>query len=103
MLGDVFLCHFPFTTGAASKTRPVLVLFAFQQDVLVCRITSAARSGACDVPLLDWSSAGLAKPSIARIDRVVTMERSLLKRRLGQLSLRDLHAIRSAWNQNMQL
>lgn len=103
MPGDVFLCSFPFTSGAISKTRPVLVLFDLQQDVLVCRITSAARSNACDVPLLDWSHAGLAKTSVARIDRVVTMERSLLQRRLGQLTPRDLNAIRSAWNQNMRL
>ena len=27
VFGQIFLCQFPFTTGAVSKARPVLVLF----------------------------------------------------------------------------
>lgn len=90
--GEVFLCQFPFTSGTISKARPVLVLFDLQLDVLICRITSAARTGPLDVPLVDWSAAGLAKPSVARLDRLVTAERTLLQRRLGRLSNLDLDA-----------
>jgi PemK-like, MazF-like toxin of type II toxin-antitoxin system len=67
--GEIFICRFPFTSGAFSKPRPVLVLFDLQQDVLICRITSATRSEALDVPISDWKQAGLAKPSVARLDR----------------------------------
>jgi mRNA interferase MazF len=103
MFGDVFLCEFPFTSGAASKIRPALVLFDLQHDAIVCRITSVLRNGPLDVRLNDWSSAGLLKPSIARLDRIVTAEKGVFLRRLGSLSTLDLDAVRHVWNQNMQL
>ena len=31
MFGDIFICQFPFTSGAASKIRPALVLFDLEQ------------------------------------------------------------------------
>jgi hypothetical protein len=46
---------------------------------------------------------GLAKPSIARLDRLVTAELTVLDRRLGQLSARDEAAVRGMWNQHMRL
>ena len=103
MFGDVFIFQFPFTTGATSKPRPVIVLFDLQQDVLICRITSVLRSGPLDVRLADWAQAGLLKPSVARLDRLVTVEKSLLHRRLGKLSKTDETAVRSVWNQYMRL
>jgi mRNA interferase MazF len=86
-----------------SKPRPVLVLFDIQQDVIICRVTSVSRSGPLDIALADWQQAGLAKPSIARIDRLVTAEKLILGRRLGHLSARDELAVRTAWNQHMVL
>ena len=103
MFGEIFICQFPFTSGAFSKPRPVLVLFDLQQDVLICRVTSVLRSGPLDVILMDWAEAGLAKPSVARLDRLVTAEKTILRRRLGILSAADQLAIRAAWNQHMQL
>lgn len=103
MLGDVFLCQFPFTSGTGSKLRPALVLFDLQQDAVICRVTSVQRSGLLDVALADWQTAGLLKPSIARLDRLVTAEKSIFLRRLGVLSPADLAAVRSAWNQHMTL
>jgi mRNA interferase MazF len=98
MFGDIFLCQFPFTSGAASKIRPALVLFDFQQDAIICRVTGVLRTGAVDVTLNDWQTAGLLKPSVARLDRVVTAEKSILVRRLGALSVEDQKAIRDRWN-----
>jgi mRNA interferase MazF len=101
--GDIFICQFPFTSGALSKPRPALVLFQLQQDVLICRITSALPRGPLDVTLADWNSAGLAKPSVARLDRLVTVEKAILGKPLGRLSAPDQQAIRTAWNQHMRL
>jgi mRNA interferase MazF len=101
--GEIFICRFPFTSGAASKPRPALVLFDLGQDVLICRITSAAGTTPRDITISDWSFAGLAKPSIARLDRLVTAEKSLLHVRLGELSASDKSAIRTAWNARMML
>ncbi len=95
MFGEIYICRFPFTSGEFSKPRPVLILFDLQRDVLICRITSAAQTGPLDVPLHDWEEAGLAKPSVARLDRLVTAEKSILRQRLGALSAPDQAAVHS--------
>jgi mRNA interferase MazF len=101
--GEIFICRFPFTSGAASKARPALVLFDLGRDVLICRITSAVSATPLDITISDWRLAGLAKPSIARLDRLVTAEKALLHVRLGELSPSDKAAIRGAWNAHMTL
>lgn len=103
MFGEVYICQFPFTSGTVGKIRPVLVLFDLQLDAIVCRVTSAAKRGPLDITLVDWKSAGLLKPSVARLDRIVTAERSIFIRQLGSLSLADTTAVRAAWNQYMRL
>jgi mRNA-degrading endonuclease toxin of MazEF toxin-antitoxin module len=103
MFGDVFLCEFPFTSGATTKVRPALVLFDLSLDAIICRVTSVSRSGPLDVNLIDWMAAGLLKPSVARLDRIVTAEKTIFLRRLGGISATDLDAVRSTWNQHMIL
>jgi len=53
--------------------------------------------------LKDWQAAGLLKPSVARLDRIITAEKSIFVRRLGVLSSADLAAVRGAWNKQMRL
>jgi mRNA interferase MazF len=103
MFGEVFICQFPFTSGATSKFRPALVLFDLQYDAIICRITSVLRTGALDVVLTDWRTAGLLRPSVARLDRIVTAEKTVFVRRLGSLSSADAEAVRATWNQHMRL
>lgn len=103
MFGEIYLCQFPFTSGAVSKVRPVPVLFDLQADALVCRVTSAAPRGPADIVLRDWQAAGLLLPSVVRIDRLVTAEKTVFLRRLGSLSAADAAAIRAAWNRTMRL
>jgi mRNA interferase MazF len=103
VFGQIFICQFPFTSGALGKPRPALVLFDLHQDVLICRVTSIQRNGPLDVTLTDWQQAGLAKPSVARLDRLVTVEKALLGRPIGVLSAADQLAIRTIWNKHMQL
>ena len=103
MLGDVVLCHFPFTSGASAKTRPALVLFDLPRDVVLCRVTSVARAGPADVTVADWQAAGLLMPSVASLDRLLTVERAVVLRQLGVLTPPDLAAVRSLWNSHMRL
>lgn len=103
MFGEIFTCQFPFTSVAASKVRPALVLFDLRQDVVICRVTSIPCNGPLDVKVADWQAAGLLHPSFARLDRLVTAERSILARRLGVLSAGDLQSVRVVWNQHMKL
>jgi mRNA-degrading endonuclease toxin of MazEF toxin-antitoxin module len=92
VFGEVHICQFPHTSGAPGKVRPVLVLFDLGADALVCRVTSVPRS-----------AAGLLKPSVARLDRLLTAEKTIFLRRLGTLSRQDAQAVRSAWNKHMTL
>jgi mRNA-degrading endonuclease toxin of MazEF toxin-antitoxin module len=101
--GEVFICRFPFTTGDVSNPRPALVLFDLGLDVVICRITSGQRVGGMDISIADWKIAGLAKPSVARLNRLVTAEKTLLRTRIGELSTTDKQLIRDAWNAHMTL
>jgi mRNA-degrading endonuclease toxin of MazEF toxin-antitoxin module len=101
--GDIYICRFPFTSGTFSKPRPALVLFDLGADVVICRITSTPHAGKLDVPVADWAAAGLARPSVIRLNRLVTAEKTLLAVRLGELSDVDKQQVRSTWNSNMSL
>ena len=103
MFGEIFLCEFPLTSGAPGKIRPALLMFDLGPDALIARVTSVARGGPLDVTLQEWRAAGLLKPSVARLDRLVTAERSIFRRRLGVLSARDAGAVRECWNRQMRL
>lgn len=103
MFGEVFICQFPFTSGTGSKIRTALVLFGLQQDAVICGVTSVSCTGKLDITLNDWKAAGLLKPSVARLDRLVTAEKTIFLRRLGVLSDTDLAAIRNTWNVQMRL
>jgi mRNA interferase MazF len=97
MFGEIYLCEFPLTSGAPGKIRPALLLFDLGPDALIARVTSVPRGGPLDVTLQEWQVAGLLRPSVARLDRLVTAERSVFRRRLGVLSTRDADAVRECW------
>ena len=101
--GEVYVCIFPFTSGRGAKARPVLVLVDLGSDCLVCRITSVPHQGFLDLALSRWQEAGLEKPSTIRLSRVVTIEKSLLKVRIGKLSNEDLSLVRKTWNEEFRL
>jgi mRNA-degrading endonuclease toxin of MazEF toxin-antitoxin module len=61
--GEIWLADIPFTSGLASKVRPVLILWVDANDVVVAAVTSVQPRSASDVPLSDWSKAGLRVPS----------------------------------------
>jgi mRNA interferase MazF len=103
MLGEIYLCRFPFTDASGSKIRPVIVLFDLGQDAVICRVTGRLRSGRMDVMINEWKTAGLLKPSVAMLDRIITAEKSLLISKLGSLASSDLDAVKLRWNQNMVL
>jgi mRNA-degrading endonuclease toxin of MazEF toxin-antitoxin module len=103
MFGEIVLCEFPLTSGAPGKLRPALLLFDLGPDALIARVTSALRQGLLDVTLEDWRTAGLLRPSVARLDRLVTAERRVFRCQLGVLSARDAEAVRDRWNKHMRL
>jgi len=85
--GDIVILKFPYTDGITFKRRPALVIRDFQDgDILVCRITSKIYTTTFDIELIDWAESGLKLPSVVRVHKIATLEKSLLELRLGHVS-----------------
>jgi mRNA interferase MazF len=87
--GEIWLAEIPFTNGAASKIRPVLILWVDAGDAVVAAITSAAPRSPTDISLADWKAAGLRVASTVRLSRLDCLDQILLRQKLGVLSLGD--------------
>src|SRR3990170_6545063 len=100
--GDVVLVPFPFTEGEGAKRRPALVVSddsynASCPDVIIAQITSRLnappRPG--DYRIRGWREAGLLVPSLARV-RLATLRGSLIRKRLGAMTVADMDAFNGA-------
>jgi mRNA interferase MazF len=88
--GDIVLIAFPYTNTGGVKRRPALVLLdTGDDDVVVSRVTSQPAVGPHDAVLDEWQQAGLLLPSVARLHKIATLQRSLAERRLGRLTPGD--------------
>jgi mRNA interferase MazF len=97
--GTIVVVDFPATSGAPGKTRPSLVVFdAADADIIIARLTSRSPRSAYDVVLSDWAMAGLRIPTIVRLDKLLTTEKSLVKSTMGNLSAKDYQAVGSVLN-----
>jgi mRNA interferase MazF len=101
--GEIWLASIPFTSGAASKLRPVLVLWQDAADVVVAAVTKAPPRSPTDIALRDWAAAGLVVASTTRLSRLDCLEQVLLSRRLGTISASDANLIKTAWSQHVRL
>jgi hypothetical protein len=52
-----------------------------------------------DTRFAKWREAGLPKPSLVRLAKVVTVERSLICKKLGALQANDRQAVRRQFRQ----
>jgi mRNA interferase MazF len=86
---EIVLLPFPFTDLSATKRRPVLVLKASnaQGDFLAVQITSQlGYRPAVRLIAEDFELGGLPKESIVRPDKVFTLNKALIVRRVGKLT-----------------
>jgi mRNA interferase MazF len=100
--GDVVLVRFPFTSQAAFKQRPAVVISnrnynMARPDVVIMAITSQVRSPASwgEVLVTQWQEANLLKPSAIK-PVFATIEQSLILKTLGALRPPDQAALRQA-------
>lgn len=107
--GDVVLVAFPFTDLTTTKMRPAVVVSSDKlnrkfNDVIVIAVTSQIHKKLSDeeFPLSteDQKSAGLPKPSIIKLGKLVTLDQRLIRKKLGHLPILtlsrmtgELHAI----------
>ncbi len=96
MKGKVVLIQFPFDDLSSSKVRPAYCLtnsIGVYQHVIFALITSQTRklSPKTDIRIdsssADFSISGLIKPSIIRLDHLITLRQSMVRRELGSLSV----------------
>lgn len=95
--GDVVLVPFPFTDQSSSKRRPAVVVSSSAHirgtgDLVILAISSQ-RGRPVDLEVRDWQEAGLLKPSVFK-PVVTTIESSLILKKLGALTGRDLSTLR---------
>jgi len=84
---------------SGSKKRPALTLIdTGDADVIIALISSHTARDRHDVSLRDWQMVGLLLPSVVRIHKVLTVEKSLVLRRLGRLSKYDQQQIKQGLN-----
>jgi mRNA interferase MazF len=100
--GDIVLVPFPFTSQAASKRRPAVIVSSraynvARPDVVVMAVTSQLRptAGLGEVWVGDWQAAGLIKPSAVK-PVLATLEQRLVIRKLGTLGAGDQATLRQA-------
>jgi mRNA interferase MazF len=95
--GDFWVANIPFTSGADSKKRPILLLWLDGEDVVAAVVTSAQPRSQTDVCLNDWSVSGLRGASTVRLSRLDCLEKSLLLAKIGQISQADAVAVKQVW------
>lgn len=101
---DVVLVPFPFADLTTTKQRPCLLLECVTVNrlanlLIVAMMTSQidGRSFPHDVSIKDWQGAGLPKPTLIRLAKLVTVEAKLVRRTLGRLTPHDQTATKTAF------
>jgi len=93
--GELVLLAFPFSSETGAKQRPALVLLdTGDNDLLVARVTTQRHDSPLDLPIRDWEAAGLLAPSVVRLHKLATLEKTFVRRRLGRLSSDDWSTVR---------
>ncbi len=99
--GDVILVPFKFADSDELKPRPAIIVSVEEfhnsrQDAVMLALTGRrGRNYFGDCEIQDWREARLAKPSTAKgVFR--TIDRSLVYRRLGSLTVRDFRRVKDS-------
>jgi len=106
--GDIVLVKFVFASETGSKRRPVLLLSSDEyiqgrQEAVVSAITSNTRRLLPGDHLMnDWEEAGLIFPSVTT-GIIRTIKQSMIERKMGVVSPRDLSEIESNLTQILEL
>jgi mRNA interferase MazF len=88
--GDLILVAFPFSSGTEAKQRPALVILdTSDADIIVARVTTQLYQSPYDLLVTEWQRAGLLAPSVIRLHKLATLEKTLIRRPVGQLIAAD--------------
>ena len=98
--GEILLVPFPFTDQTSQKKRPTVIVSSdnYNQqrpDLILAAITSQISTVLQfgEIQIIDWSKAGLLKPSVVK-PIVTTIEKKLVLKRLGKLDDSDIKSLK---------
>jgi len=100
--GEVVVAAFPFTTLAAVKRRPCVILASgdMPNDFIVAFITSSSTVSNLPSAVViapthpGWGATGLKAPSVIRADKLVTLNDTVISGAIGVLPSDVLAEIR---------
>lgn len=102
--GDIVLVPFPFTDQSSHKKRPAVVVSSNsynenKPDLIIMAITSQITLPLSlgEYQIIDFLSSGLLKPSVIK-PVISTVEKTLIIRKLGQLSSSDCYQLKNILN-----
>jgi mRNA interferase MazF len=89
--GDIVLITFPFTDLSGSKLRPAIVLAENKLDITVCFITTQVTfHEPTDVEITPTQKNGIKQASLIRTSKIATLDKSLVKGLIGELSTEEI-------------
>jgi len=98
--GDVVLVVFPFTDLSGQKLRPaVIVGRPSGEDHIVAFLSSRVTTSDPQAEYVlepgdpEFSATGLKSPSVIRLNKIATLHRQLVRRRLGHIGPRTQRAV----------
>jgi mRNA interferase MazF len=102
--GDIVLITFPFTDLSGSKLRPAIVLALNKLDVTVCFITTQVMfHEPTDVEITPSLKNGIKQPSLIRTSKIATLDKSLAKGLIGELTLSEIKLLDEKLKELFQL
>jgi len=93
---SIVLVPFPFGDLSANKVRPALCLTSIvgdYEELVIAFITSKVHKKSLTSDIIiqkesqDWIGTGLSVDSIIRLHKVVTISKSIIKRKLGKINI----------------
>ena len=85
--GDIVLVSFPFTNLKGSKRRPAVILYIGEMDVVAAFITSRiAKVSSFELLINPSKTNRLKKPSLIRTTKICTLDKILIRGKLGELT-----------------
>ena len=86
--GDVVVLDFPFSNLLQVKRRPALIIKVPKGgDVIVNQITGKSQESSVEIPInkKDFKEGGLKIDSHLRLDKIFSIEKSIIKYKAGSL------------------
>jgi mRNA interferase MazF len=92
--GDIVLVTFPFTDLSGSKLRPAVIIAETIQDLTLCFITTQIQwQEPTDLQILPTQLNGLKKLSLLRTSKIATLDKTMAKGLLGQLTTLEIDSL----------